>query len=273
RRRERRRADEPPEARGGEGEPQEGRRARHHRDVGQPGRGPLHRAAAALARLNRRPTWAIMGAHYRRPSSLGVFLVCGIACLLHCGDRESLARMTGIQSHRGPDDAGLEWFSATRSGLGHRRLSIIDLSPAGHQPMPNDDGTLWITFNGEVYNYQDVRRELAARGYRFRSGGETEVILKAYQEWGPSCLDRLNGMFAFAVYDASRDELFAARDRLGIKPFYYHHDGERFAFASEIKALLVSGQVEARPDLVALHTPARFQVSPRTGVEGVFKLP
>jgi len=199
--------------------------------------------------------------------------VCGIAGLLHCGDRESVARMTGIQSHRGPDDAGLEWFSATRSGLGHRRLSIIDLSPAGHQPMPNDDGTLWITFNGEVYNYQDVRRELAARGYGFRSGSDTEVILKAYQEWGPSCLDRLNGMFAFAVYDASRDELFAARDRLGIKPFYYHHDGERFAFASEIKALLVSGQVEARPDLVALHTPARFQVSPRTGVEGVFKLP
>jgi asparagine synthase (glutamine-hydrolysing) len=199
--------------------------------------------------------------------------VCGIAGLLHCGDQESLARMTDVQSHRGPDDAGLEWFPATRSGLGHRRLSIIDLSPAGHQPMPNDDGTLWITFNGEVYNYQDVRRELVGRGYAFRSGSDTEVILKAYQEWGPGSLERLNGMFAFAVYDSRSDELFAARDRLGIKPFYYHHDGERFAFASEIKALLASGLVDARPDLVALHTPARFQVSPRTGVEGVWKLP
>ena len=199
--------------------------------------------------------------------------MCGIAGLLHCGDQDALARMTDIQSHRGPDDAGQEWFSATGSGLGHRRLSIIDLSPAGHQPMPNDDGTLWITFNGEVYNYQEVRRELIGRGYGFRSGSDTEVILKAYQEWGPDCLERLNGMFAFAIYDRASDELFAARDRLGIKPFYYHHDGERFVFASEIKALLASGQVEARPDLVALHTPARFQVSPRTGVEGVWKLP
>ena len=199
--------------------------------------------------------------------------MCGIAGLLHCGDRESLARMTNAQSHRGPDDAGLEWFAATGSGLGHRRLSIIDLSPAGHQPMPDDTGTLWITFNGEVYNYEEVRRELVGRGHAFRSASDTEVILKAYREWGPDCLERLNGMFAFAVYDASRDELFAARDRLGIKPFYYHHDGERFVFASEIKALLASGQVEARADLVALHTPARFQVSPRTGVEGVWKLP
>jgi len=181
--------------------------------------------------------------------------------------------MTNVQSHRGPDDAGLEWFAATGSGLGHRRLSIIDLSPAGHQPMRNDGGSLWITFNGEVYNYEEVREDLVGRGHRFRSGSDTEVILKAYETWGPECLERLNGMFAFAIYDPGKDELFAARDRLGIKPFYYHHDGQRFVFASEVKALLASGQVPAAPDIEALHTPARFQVSPRTGFEGILKLP
>jgi asparagine synthase (glutamine-hydrolysing) len=181
--------------------------------------------------------------------------------------------MTDVQSHRGPDDAGMEWFAARGSGLGHRRLSIIDLSPAGHQPMANDARTRFITYNGEVYNYKEVREELSSRGHTFRSGSDTEVILKAYEEWGAGCLERLNGMFAFAVYDPAADELFAARDRLGIKPFYYRREGDRFVFASEIKALFASGEVEARPDIEALHTPARFQVSPRTGFEGVSKLP
>jgi asparagine synthase (glutamine-hydrolysing) len=199
--------------------------------------------------------------------------MCGIAGLLHCGSREAIVSMTDVQSHRGPDDAGVEWFSTTGSGLGHRRLSIIDLSPAGHQPMANDRGSLFITYNGEVYNYKEVRQDLVAKGHVFRTGSDTEVILKAHEEWGPDCLERLNGMFAFAVYDPTRDELFAARDRLGIKPFYYHHQGDRFVFASEIKALFASGQVAARPDIEALHTPARFQVSPQTGFEGVLKLP
>lgn len=197
--------------------------------------------------------------------------LCGIAGLLHCGSRESLQRMADVQSHRGPDDAGLEWFDATGSGLAHRRLSIIDLSPAGHQPMA--DGTLWITFNGEIYNHRDVRAELEGRGHKFYSQSDTEVILKAYRVWGADCLERLNGMFAFAIYDPFRDDLFAARDRLGVKPLYYQHAGERFAFASEIKALLASPLASGRPDLAALHTPARFQVSPATGFEGVFKLP
>jgi asparagine synthase (glutamine-hydrolysing) len=164
-------------------------------------------------------------------------------------------------------------FAETRSGLGHRRLSIIDLSPAGHQPMSNDAGTLWITYNGEVYNYREVREALRAKGCSFRSQSDTEVILKAYESWGPQCLDHLNGMFAFAIYDRVTEELFAARDRLGIKPFYYHQRGDRLVFASEIKALLATSLVEARPDVVALHTPARFQVSPYTGFEGIFKLP
>jgi len=181
--------------------------------------------------------------------------------------------MTDLISYRGPDDSGCEWFSATGSGLGHRRLSIIDLSPAGHQPMCNDDRTLWITYNGEIYNYQDVRDRLTAKGHVFRSQSDTEVLLKAYETWGVDCLEHFNGMFAFAIYDCARDTLFAARDRLGIKPFYYHQRGEGLVFASEIKAILATSLVEARPDYPALHTPARFQISPYTGFEGIAKLP
>ncbi|MGH8543275.1 MAG: asparagine synthase (glutamine-hydrolyzing) [Gammaproteobacteria bacterium] len=199
--------------------------------------------------------------------------MCGIAGLMHCGNKETLERMVDVQRHRGPDDAGVEWFEVRGSGLGHRRLSIIDLSPAGHQPMSNDAGTLWITYNGEVYNYREVREQLSTKGHSFRSQSDTEVILKAYETWGTECLNHLNGVFSFAIYNLRRDELFAARDRLGIKPFYYHQQGERLIFASEIKALLATFLVEARPDMVALHTPARFQVSPYTGFERIFKLP
>lgn len=202
-----------------------------------------------------------------------VCLVCGIAGLLRCGSPHLLQRMTDVQGHRGPDDAGLTWFDETGSGLGNRRLAIIDLSPAGHQPMSNEDRTLWITYNGEIYNYREIREQLQSLGHTFRSKSDTEVVLKAYAEWGYDCLARLNGMFAFAVYDTSKDELFAARDRLGIKPFYYSHQGDRFLFASEIKGLLASGLVESRPDLTALHTPARFQISPHTGFAGIRKLP
>ena len=200
-------------------------------------------------------------------------LLCGIAGLVHWGNKETLERMVDVQRHRGPDDSGVEWFEARGSGLGHRRLSIIDLSPAGHQPMSNDAGTLWITYNGEVYNYPEVREQLRTQGHSFRSQSDTEVILKAYETWGPECLNHLNGMFAFAIYNLRTDELFAARDRLGIKPFYYHQQGDRLVFASEIKALLTTSLVEARPDVLALHTPARFQVAPYTGFEGIFKLP
>jgi asparagine synthase (glutamine-hydrolysing) len=199
--------------------------------------------------------------------------MCGIAGLINCGDRHVLARMTDSLAHRGPDDKGLEWFEPARSGLGHRRLSIIDLSPAGHQPMSSEDGSLWITFNGEIYNHADIRRELETNGHRFRSSSDTEVLLKAFQEWGAQCLDRLNGMFAFAIFDERSNKLFAARDRLGVKPFYYHHNQGAFLFSSEIKALLSSGLVDKQPDYTALHTPARFQISPLTGFKDVYKLP
>ncbi len=199
--------------------------------------------------------------------------MCGIAGIVGLADKDAITAMTDIQKHRGPDDMGILVLDDHMVGLGHRRLSIIDLSEAGHQPMANATRTLWITFNGEIYNYRDLRKELAAKGYRFRSESDTEVLLAAYEEWGERCLEKLNGMFAFAVYDCSKKRLFAARDRLGIKPFYYYQSDELFVFASEIKAILECPNVKKRPDYKALCTPARFQISPRTGFENILKLP
>jgi asparagine synthase (glutamine-hydrolysing) len=139
--------------------------------------------------------------------------------------------------------------------------------------MASEDGSLWITFNGEIYNHAEIRHELQAHGHRFRSSSDTEVLLKAFQQWGAQCLGRLNGMFAFAILDVRTKSLFAARDRIGVKPFYYCQSRDGLLFSSEIKALLVTGLVDRRPDYVALHTPARFQISPLTGFEGVSKLP
>lgn len=199
--------------------------------------------------------------------------MCGITGLIGIGNSDILAKMTALLEHRGPDDHGLQWFPRHGAGLGHRRLSIIDLSPAGHQPMANDDGGLWITYNGEMYNYQEIRDELVHLGFRFKSHSDTEVILKAYQAWGAKCLGKFNGMFAFAIFDAQTGNLFAARDQIGIKPFYYARRNRQLIFASEIKAILHSGLVEKEPDYVALHTPTRFQISPLTGFKNIYKLP
>jgi asparagine synthase (glutamine-hydrolysing) len=199
--------------------------------------------------------------------------MCGIAGLINGGNAQLLARMNDAIAHRGPDDAGLKWFADSSSGLAHRRLSIIDLSPAGHQPMCDETGDLWIVFNGEIYNYKELGEELTAKGVRLRSHSDTEILLYAYHVWGEECLDKLNGMFAFAIYDSRKQTLFAARDRLGIKPLYYHFQNGRLVFASEIKAILDSSLVPKRPDLHALHTPARFQVSPWTGFQDILKLP
>lgn len=179
-------------------------------------------------------------------------------------DAMCIKRMTDTLRHRGPDDEGflsvnfesgeaypltgkesqvpgrkLEDFDKqAQLFVGHRRLSILDLSPAGHQPMSNESGTLWIVHNGEVYNYLEIRKELEALGYPFRSQTDTEVILRAYEAWGVDCLSRFNGMWAFAVVDLKEKKIFCSRDRAGVKPFYYLYDDERFCFASEIKALL-----------------------------------
>jgi len=183
-----------------------------------------------------------------------------------------------LLAHRGPDDAGF-WQSPDGSvKLGNRRLAILDLSPAGHQPMVNEACGLTITHNGEIYNYVELRAELEQCGYRFRSNSDTEVLLAAYKEWGPDCLRHLNGMFAFAIWDERRQELFAARDRFGEKPFYYHYDPERafFIFASEIKALLASGLISPKPNYKAIYrylAHHEVDVGAETMFEGVSALP
>lgn len=200
--------------------------------------------------------------------------MCGIAGIVGRTDLEGAIRaMTAALRHRGPDDAGCVVFDEEGVALGHRRLSIIDLSEAGRQPMSYAAGALWITYNGEIYNYQELRRDLIARDYRFRSSTDTEVLLAAYDCWGEACLERLNGMFAFAIYDRRRHTLFAARDRLGVKPFYYYHDRGLFVFASEIKAMFACPEIPRRPDFRSLATPARYQVAPCTGFEHIRKLP
>src|ERR1051326_5864036 len=199
--------------------------------------------------------------------------MCGICGIIGFANTASVERMTASLAYRGPDDRGIELFDGGQAALGHTRLSILDLSTLGHQPMTDDEGRLWITYNGEIYNYRELRDELSSKGYRFRSGTDTEVILYSYKQWGAECLERLNGMFAFAIWDNKTKQLFAARDRLGIKPFYYCQVKSQFLFASEIKAVLESGLVPAEVDYEALHTPAFYQVAPYTGFKGIYKLP
>lgn len=180
-------------------------------------------------------------------------------------------RMRASIGHRGPDGQGE--FVDEEIGLGHLRLSIIDLA-GGSQPMPNEDGRLHVVFNGEIYNYVELKHSLEAAGHRFRTHSDTEVIVHAFEEWGTSCVSRFNGMFAFAIWDRVDRVLFAARDQLGIKPFYFSSVGEKFVFASEIKALLQVPGLTARLDTAALSDlfTYRYVPSPRTLFEGVSKL-
>src|SRR4051812_32255703 len=161
--------------------------------------------------------------------------MCGI-CGFNWTDAPLVERMKAMLVHRGPDDQGS--YVADGVSLGHRRLSIVDLSESGRQPLTNEDGSIWITFNGEIYNHTELRRELEARGHRFRSRTDTEAIVHGYEEWGDDVVRRLTGMFALAIWDARRRRLLLARDRLGIKPLYWAQVNGRFSFASEIKALL-----------------------------------
>jgi asparagine synthase (glutamine-hydrolysing) len=206
--------------------------------------------------------------------------MCGIAGLFNWGNREALVRMTDIQSHRGPDDQGvweMHFANSDYVGLGSRRLAIIDLSPAGHMPMPNEDGTLWITYNGEIYNFLELRKELSGKGHSFRSNTDTEVIVHLYEEEGPNCVKQLNGMFAIGICDLRENKpvVFLARDHFGIKPLYYCWQGHRLAFASEIKALLELPGLPRRIDLTALHQYLTFLwvPDPLTLFEGILKLP
>jgi asparagine synthase (glutamine-hydrolysing) len=202
--------------------------------------------------------------------------MCGIAGMVAALGREAdaglLQAMTDILAHRGPDGDGMHLDG--RVGLGHRRLSIIDLV-TGDQPMASDDDRVWITFNGEIYNFQELRSELESRGQRFRTTSDTEVLLKAYEAYGTDCLRHLRGMFAFAIWDGRRRRLFLARDRAGIKPLVYAWDGRRLLFASEIKALLQDPAVDRDVDLEALRDYLTFLYvpSPKTIFRAIRKLP
>ncbi len=204
--------------------------------------------------------------------------MCGIAGIFHCGipkpvDPERVERMAEALAHRGPDGSGV--WTAPGVGLGHRRLSVIDLA-GSPQPMISADGHAVLSFNGEIYNYRELRRELEARGSIFRTGGDTEVILAAWQLWGPDCLSHLHGMFAFAIYDCVRRELFLARDRLGVKPLFMAHlsDGS-LAFASELKGLLAHPLLrrEADPQAIEDYLAWGYVPDHRSILKNVEKLP
>lgn len=187
--------------------------------------------------------------------------MCGICGIFNLNGEPvspvNLRKMTDAIAHRGPDGEG--FFIDSFVGLGHRRLAIIDLSPLGHQPMVSADGQYAISYNGEVYNFQELRVELEALGCPFRSRSDTEVVLNAYAQWGPECIDKFNGMFAFAIWDKTRQELFLARDRYGIKPFYYGFFGNYFLFASEQKAIITHPAVHRQIDLEAVFEYFTFQ--------------
>jgi asparagine synthase (glutamine-hydrolysing) len=202
--------------------------------------------------------------------------MCGILGFIN--RRESIAepsfrRALATMAHRGPDDDGVEHVG--NAWLGHKRLSILDLSPRGHQPMCDPGRRYWIVFNGEIYNFHDVRRALEQKGVVFHSNTDTEVILRAYETWGETCLDRLNGMFAFAIWDTQERTLFAARDRLGVKPFYYVELPGGFAFSSEIKALLQLPNVPRELNRAVLPKYLTFLwvPDPDTLFRGIYKLP
>jgi len=202
--------------------------------------------------------------------------MCGIYGVINLdgspADPASLSAMGRVTIHRGPDDEGMHVDGPC--ALGMRRLSIIDLA-GGHQPLSNTDGTLWLVANGEIYNFRELRRELEARGHRFKTGSDCETILHAYAEHGDAFVERLNGMYAFALWDARRRRLLIGRDRLGIKPLYYLNDGKRLAFASEAKALLELPGVAPKVDPTALqaYLELGYVPAPLSIFQGIRKLP
>jgi asparagine synthase (glutamine-hydrolysing) len=204
--------------------------------------------------------------------------MCGIAAMLALNgsavEASRLERMTSIIAHRGPDDAGFHYSGAV--GLGFRRLSILDLTPAGHQPMSIADGQVTIIFNGEIYNFVELRSELQGLGHVFRSTGDTEVLLHAYLQWGKDCLSKLNGMWAFVIHDARTGTLFGARDRFGIKPLFRFRGRDHVLFASEIKAILASGLCSpaVNSSVAASYlTDGRLDESEATFYAGIMQVP
>ena len=202
--------------------------------------------------------------------------MCGISGIFNPGgepvDRQILTGMTGVLKHRGPDGEG--FYLHGNIGLGHRRLKIIDLSENGKQPMSSEDRTVWVTYNGEIYNYKDLTFELLARGDIFNSSTDSEVIVHAFEEWGIQCVSHFNGMFSFAIYDEKEKALYLVRDRLGIKPLFYHASGQQLIFASEIKAILSSPGVPREIDAHCLHNyfSLNYVTAPLTLFRNIFQL-
>jgi len=207
--------------------------------------------------------------------------MCGITGIFEYGHTEPgvseglLGAMAETMAHRGPDDSGVYLSRDHKMGLAFRRLAIIDLSPAGHQPMSNEDGTLWIVFNGEIYNHAEHRPLLEAKGHVYRGRSDTETIIHLYEEYGEDCVNHLRGMFAFAIWDENKRRLFLARDRLGIKPLYYSLVNGAFVFGSEIKAIAAYPGVTREIDKEALYHYLTFMVppAPLTMFRGISKLP
>jgi len=205
--------------------------------------------------------------------------MCGIAGVI-CPDyviaETAVQAMNKVQTHRGPDDEGLRIIHSGRGYLvlGHRRLAIIDLSPAGHQPMQDPDTGNWITYNGEIYNFHNLRKQLEGMGQFFRTKTDTEVALKAYAIWGKDCPKHLRGIFAFGIWDEERRALFLARDQLGVKPLYYYQGQDCFIFASEVRAILATGLVTQKLDLNGLYSYLAYGSvqDPYTLIEGINSL-
>lgn len=204
--------------------------------------------------------------------------MCGIAGFIYFDknrsvDPDLMDRMTDALFHRGPDDRGV--YISKNVALGFRRLSIIDLTPTGHQPMSNEDATVWGVFNGEVYNFPELRTLLETRGHIFKGRSDSEVIIHAYEEYGEECVKRFNGMFAIALWDEKKQKLFCARDRAGEKPFFYYIDNEKFIFASEIKSILADSGVRRSIDFNALNSYLSYMYIPEpySIFQGIKKLP
>jgi asparagine synthase (glutamine-hydrolysing) len=202
--------------------------------------------------------------------------MCGIAGIvasdaLHADERARTVMMRDVIAHRGPDDAGL--YVDEQAALGHRRLSIVDLA-AGHQPLCNEDESVWIVFNGEIYNHASIRPELESAGHRYRTRSDTETIVHAYEQWGDACVERLRGMFAFAIWDVPRRRLLLARDRLGVKPLYWARTADRLLFGSEIKSILESGLIraEAHESKLPEQLSTRSLAGPDTLFKGIHRL-
>lgn len=205
--------------------------------------------------------------------------MCGIAGMVGISDESLLTEMLVRTRHRGPDDSGMYLGSRdrfrNRVALGNNRLSVLDLSPAGHQPMSNEDGAIWVVYNGEVYNFPELRSELLGQGHQLRSETDSEILPHLYEQYGPEMAKRLNGMFAFALWDEPAQKLLLFRDRMGIKPLYYAQAGRKLYFASEIKALLACPEVHAEINLQSLDQYCAFLYvpGPQTMFRGIWKLP